>query len=174
MDGVNFMLCENCGKNPANVVFTKIVDGNKTVRHLCQDCMQQEEKSFTMQFPGMMQTFGNLYADAQEARAPEVQCEKCGMTWSRFQKGGEVGCADCYNAFRAQLSPVLKRVHGNAKHAGKLPRSASEDAKKRSRMDCLRSQLNEAVTNEEYEKAAGLRDEIRQMENGGEALAGEK
>lgn len=167
------MLCENCGKNPADVVFSKYVNGEKSVKHLCQSCMAQEEKDFAFSFlGGMPQNFGNVFSDMQGTSPAEVRCEKCGMTWSEFQKRGEVGCAECYQAFRAQLTPILKRVHGNAKHAGKLPRSASEEAKQQGHVDKLRAQLNEAIAQEEYEKAAGLRDEIRgQEEIGGEVNA---
>lgn len=170
------MLCEKCGQNEANIVFTKVVDGEKTVQNLCQSCMQGEEKTFTSHFAGLIPSFvnlGNLFHDVQVSCPQEIKCEKCGMTWSGFQKSGEFGCADCYNTFRAQLMPVLKRVHGNAKHAGKIPRSASEAAKQRGRIAALRGQLNEAVNAEKFEEAAKLRDELRAME-GDEQNAGQQ
>lgn len=170
------MLCENCGKNEANIVFSKYVNGEKTVKHLCQSCMAEEEKDFAFSFlGGLPQNFGNVFSDAQGTQPPEVQCEKCGMTWNAFQKRAEVGCTQCYQAFRPQLTPILKRVHGNAKHAGKVPRTASEEAKQLNLVEELRTKLGKAVVEEEYEKAAQIRDEIRQLEEvGGETDVGKR
>ncbi len=156
------MICEKCGQNEATVVFTKVVDGEKTERNLCKACMMQEETSFTAQLPGILSAFSSLLQDIQVS--PVVRCEKCGISWADFQKSGEVGCAECYNAFRSQLMPVLKRVHGNAKHAGKIPRNAPEASRRRSHAEDLRRRLNDAIGAERYEEAAKLRDELRALE----------
>ena len=35
------MLCENCGKNNANVKYTQIINGEKKQMFLCEDCSQK-------------------------------------------------------------------------------------------------------------------------------------
>ena len=35
------MLCQNCGKNEANVRYTQIVNGNKKEMVLCQECAEK-------------------------------------------------------------------------------------------------------------------------------------
>ena len=35
------MYCENCHERPANVHFTKIVNGKKMEMHLCEYCAQK-------------------------------------------------------------------------------------------------------------------------------------
>lgn len=36
------MLCENCGKRPATVHYTQIINGLKTEMHLCEVCAKQK------------------------------------------------------------------------------------------------------------------------------------
>ena len=35
------MLCSNCGKNEANVRYTRIINGEKTEFALCEDCAKK-------------------------------------------------------------------------------------------------------------------------------------
>ena len=35
------MLCSNCGKNKANVRYTRIINGEKTEFALCEDCAKK-------------------------------------------------------------------------------------------------------------------------------------
>ena len=104
-------------------------------------------------------------------------CDSCGQTFSQFRQSGLMGCPRCYAAFEGQLGPLLSRAHeGGTHHVGKSPRSAAggktppatsgapESAQSaapgtRARAAALRKQLSEAVAAEQYERAAGARDE---------------
>ena len=50
------------------------------------------------------------------------------------------------------------------RHAGRLPRSFSDQAQSAVASEGLREELREAVEKEDYEEAARLRDRIREME----------
>jgi protein arginine kinase activator len=49
-------------------------------------------------------------------------------------------------------------------HTGKLTKEVQGEVKAKRQIDRLRKELKEAITNEEFEKAASLRDQIREME----------
>ncbi len=53
-------------------------------------------------------------------------------------------------------------------HTGKLPKKADAALKLKREGERLRRQLQEAILNEEFEKAAKIRDKIREID-GGEA-----
>lgn len=123
--------------------------------------------------------------------AKATQCPTCGTTYAQFRHDGLLGCADCYATFEVQLGPLLERAHeGGTHHVGKIPRrvsapplglpqgrmarpvaepvpaaSAREEAEKerKRRAEVLRRRLAEAVAAEQYETAAKLRDELRQL-----------
>ena len=95
-----------------------------------------------------------------------MRCPRCGYDYSDFKRIGRFGCPDCYQAFAAQLEPMLRQVHGGARHRGKVPPARRDAAARRQRLAVLRAALEQAVRAEEYEKAAEIRDEIRTLESG--------
>jgi protein arginine kinase activator len=63
------------------------------------------------------------------------------------------------------LSTLLKKIHGSNQHLGKTPaRIPQEDKKKMESIQDLKTQLMYAIQSEDFEKAAQLRDKIRQVE----------
>ncbi len=93
-------------------------------------------------------------------------CPICGLSWAQFKQGGIFGCSHDYTQFEARVLPLLKRAQEGAhQHVGKVP------AKMRNRGDDrqvitlrLRRDLQLAIDAENYEQAARLRDELRQIE----------
>lgn len=117
---------------------------------------------------------GGMLGGGVKALPQTKTCKGCGSTFDDIAKRGKAGCADCYTEFGERLAPSIERLHGRVKHVGKLPgRSApkpetksakNEPASKTETVDGLRAQLKAAIANEEYEKAAVLRDRIKEME----------
>ncbi|GIN72236.1 hypothetical protein J14TS2_27110 [Bacillus sp. J14TS2] len=94
-----------------------------------------------------------------------LQCEVCKMTYQQFVKVGQFGCAHCYETFREQLTPILKRLHtGNIEHGGKLPKRIGGSLHIKKQVQELKGELQSLVANEEFEQAAKIRDQIRSLE----------
>ena len=178
------MLCEKCKERDASIHMTKIINGEKIEQHLCEICMK-EQKDYGNQshthFNMDLQTFLSKLFDISFQNVPtdfskknhsvfeEKSCEFCGMTLGEFRQKGKFGCAHCYGTFRDSIGGLVKKLHGNQQHGGKVPQRAGADLRIKRKVQELRKQLNQAVEKEEYELAAKLRDQIREME-GGEAL----
>ncbi|MCM3570035.1 UvrB/UvrC motif-containing protein [Neobacillus mesonae] len=182
------MLCQECGQRPAALHFTKIINGEKTEVNLCEVCAQ--EKSGMLMFSGQPGfDFNNLLAGLlkidpsfqKPSQSPLQQeellhCEYCSMTFPQFLKLGRFGCAHCYETFKDQLQPVLRRLHsGNWTHNGKIPKRIGGDIHLRKHVDELKQSLQQCIASEEFEKAAQIRDEIRSIEKklAGNAEGGE-
>ena len=121
-------------------------------------------------FPGQnTRTWASVFriaVDLKEEIDPEtaaITCEQCGMTYGEFRKGGMVGCAECYHAFREPMTALLQRIHGNTQHAGRIPGGVHSGVSIRMSIDRLKQQLQKAIENEEYEQAAKFRDAIRSL-----------
>ncbi len=162
------LLCQNCKTRPAKVHYTEIVNNSMVAMSLCLECA--EEKGIDVQKPGNY-GLGDLVAglidsaaDSEAERISRVRCATCGYEYSDFKKIGRLGCPDCYTAFESQLLAVLRHVHGSTQHAGKKAARVSERAAIRERVAALRENLSLAVRAEDYERAAALRDEIRELE----------
>ncbi len=160
------MLCDECLKNNATIHMTTFVNGQVKTVHLCPQCAARRNKPAVL--PGF--SFNDLISAFYEnEETQEVACDMCGMTLSSFQKTGRLGCARCYKVFESSILPVLKGIHMNEKHTGKRPGEKvvfdmeKESAAERKRED-LKRELRSAISAENFEEAARLRDEIAALE----------
>lgn len=164
------MQCEECGKRPASLHFTKIVNGEKAELHICEACAREKGEHI----PGNPNGFsihnlisGLLDFDSQQAKSkqPIVKCDTCGMTYAQFGKIGRFGCSQCYRQFAERLDPLLKRVHGNTVHVGKVPKRAGGKVRTKREIERLKKEMRGRIEREDFESAARLRDRIRELEN---------
>lgn len=167
-------MCEECHKEPATVHFTKIVNGNKSEVYLCNRCAERRGEAQLVMEPSF--AFHNILAGLFEPEAAimpgrsvrsRVRCSNCGSSLADFRRRGELGCSQCYFEFERELEPLIKRIHRSVEHHGKAPRGAANSAQaRRKEIQRLKAELERAVAAEQYEKAAGLRDQIRALESG--------
>ena len=164
------MLCQNCQKNEATTHIKRIVNGETTQAHLCSDCAKSLGydsmfSDFNFGFSDMLRDF---FSDSPVAAlsANSVKCDNCGSSFNDIVRSGRIGCADCYETFFDKLAPSIQRIHGKTKHEGKVPLSCvTNESEKNSDIASLRDELNEAIKNEDFEKAASLRDQIKALED---------
>jgi protein arginine kinase activator len=104
----------------------------------------------------------------EKASKPTVgeRCPNCGLTYVQFRQTGRLGCSQCYEAFSQRLIPLIKRIQGSTEHTGKIPLRRGHGAQRQRQLETLRVNLNRAVAREEFEEAARLRDQIRELEKG--------
>jgi protein arginine kinase activator len=166
--------CDQCGK-PATVHLTEIRNGKKIEKHLCENCAQQSEGLPTAKqhtpINELLTNFVMAHSGLQKEMG--VTCDHCGITWAEFRQSGLFGCEHDYLVFEKDLAPLLERAHeGATHHVGKTPArggaavAPGEPAKKRRGPDVakLKKELARAVEVEDYERAAKLRDQIREAE----------
>lgn len=168
------MQCQECGKRPATLHFTKIVNGEKTEFRICESCAREKGEiipgttggfSIHNLLSGFLDFNPGSHSHNANVKVPEnLRCEECGLTYSQFSKIGRFGCSSCYKYFNDRLDPLFKRVHGNTVHVGKVPKRAGNHIQVKRKLDELRQKLQERILQEEFEEAAGLRDEIRELE----------
>lgn len=172
------MKCQNC-EAEATIHFKEVVDGVLNEIHLCESCaaekgfhlvIEQNKLSIANQFIWMAE---NLYPESA-AKVGSVQCPDCGLRYSQFARTGRLGCAGCYAAFAVQMRQILRRVHGATQHKGKSPGRTEAAVQHRRSLEKMREELNRAVEREEFERAAALRDRIRELESRAKQAATEE
>ncbi len=75
-----------------------------------------------------------------------------------------MGCSDCYDAFDENLIPLIKRIHGSNNHTGKVPKRKGGDLRIIRKIEDLREEMQRVVEEENFERAAEIRDEINELE----------
>lgn len=160
------MVCDLCNKADASVHLTEIVNSQIMELHLCQECARKKAGDIQKQI-SMADFVGGLAGAADElSKTPAIKivCPNCGLTYDDFKKKGRLGCSHCYVAFKQQLLPLLKKIHGAAQHMGKVPQSLGEGVIEERKVKELRERLSRAIQLEEYEEAARIRDMIKDIE----------
>jgi protein arginine kinase activator len=162
------MTCEQCGGTDAVVHLTQIVNNQMSTHHLCQRCAAEKGLDGAPQAQNLPVT--DLIEQVTEealiqAQQSDSECSFCGLSFKAFRQTGRLGCPHCYETFAVHLPTLLKRIHGGAKHVGKVylpPDPTASEMEKR--LEGLRRRLERAVQAEDFERAAELRDEIHTLE----------
>lgn len=173
------MQCERCNKNEATVHLTEIIKGVKSEVHLCEDCAREiglnsKLSNFSLAVPDFLSFLNEEIQDAHKsAEGQQLLCKKCGTLLKNVRKDRRVGCPLCYSYFHESLSDLIGE-HKESYHVGKIPANRIDissyavqevhQPESEIEVSLLKSQLDEAVSNEEYEQAAVLRDRIRELE----------
>jgi protein arginine kinase activator len=165
------MICEICKKNQAKIHVTQIKDNKRISVHLCQECAHEKGvagPAINTHFSVSDLLAGLLKGQEEEAGPPDVQrtCLECGLSYNSFRESGRFGCSHCYETFRDELQPLLQKIQKGTRHTGKIPRRCGEEVLVERSIADLRRQLQNAVSDENFEEAARLRDRIHELEGG--------
>lgn len=165
------MLCEECRQKEATIHIVKQMDGKQAEMNLCEHCARKKDElevKFEPQFSLHKLFASMLNQSLRDSRwsqqAVDTQCHSCGLTFSQFSQIGKLGCSDCFEAFKEQLKPLLRRIHAGCAHTGKVPLKIQDRVKAVREIDQIKEELQAKINNEEFEEAAILRDRIRALE----------
>jgi len=150
------MKCQKCGKNEVNFHYTSNINGAVTQTYLCAECAAKSGYDF-----GKMFDFRNIFDDF----AP--------MFGSRntFMPIPFIGLNSLY-PFTVRPQVYIQAPdceNGTCKGECSMPApegtaaGVDPEMKKRREINILREQMNAAAANEDFEKAAQLRDQIKEM-----------
>jgi protein arginine kinase activator len=165
------MLCQDCNKREAQIHLTQIINNEKMTVSLCRECA--EARGFhspldNSPFPLAEILSGLVKPRSSGSRndpADDLTCPTCGLTFEQFTRQGRFGCGTCYSAFRSRLEGIMRKIHGASIHRGSNPEFAklegSEDSLPIREEERLEHELGESIQNEDFERAAELRDKLK-------------
>lgn len=166
------MLCSVCQKKEATVFLTEIV-GDKTHKvDLCEACSKEKGANDPSSFALADLLLGlGASQEIQPAGGEDLKCPNCGFTQADFKKSGRLGCSECYQTFSEGLESLLKTMHRGTRHTGKAPQSLVQTRALADKLKSLNKSLEKAVAEEDFERAAKLRDEIRVLKDKSREIA---
>lgn len=150
------MKCENCGKNEVNFVYQSNVNGHVEEAHLCSECAEKlgYTRAVAAQSRRMMQNFfgGGLLDDFFSPQP--------------YLLGSSFFGENLFDDFFRQM-PALGAGTAEPQETQEKPLVEEKERSRFSKMrqlNALRLEQKAAVLREDFEKAAQLRDQIRQLE----------
>lgn len=161
------MKCDFCDSK-ATVFLTQLIEGQMKKVCLCDDCAKErgvtDPTGFSLADLLLSGLPGGPGTHSPGAPARGKVCPTCGFTLDDLNRVRRFGCGDCYTVFRDEVSQMLRGMHKGMSHEGKVPEGLMAQQYRNQKLEELRSRLDQAISSESYEEAAGLRDEIRSLE----------
>ena len=162
----------DCCPQPAVVHETLVHNGVKNEIHLCAE--HAAERGYILPTgAGPSLVAGKLLEKAAQATARTAKtCPNCAMTMAALREAGLLGCPHCYRHFEEELGGLIERTQeGATAHTGRHPAQSARLIDRAAARNRLARELREAVSREEYERAARLRDEMLALGSDDEAPA---
>lgn len=155
------MKCENCGKNEVTFVYHSNVNGKVEEKHLCSECAEKlgYSQRFAAQSQHMMQRmFSNNFFDDFFTPIPRLLG---GM--DRFF--GEGLFDDAFAEMPAlQASPARQQEAQPQQKEDLVEKEEQSRFARKRELNALRMEMKQAVHQENFERAAELRDKIKSLE----------
>lgn len=181
------MQCDYC-ESKATVFFTQIIDGHTKKTCLCETCatnqgvtdpegfllgdmdLSGKDAPSTPKSPATSKLevpMGHDDIELPVLATPATNetgiCPECGFAFDDLKKTGRLGCSQCYQFFRTEIKHNLTGMHKGTSHTGRVPEGMLEAFEKRQRLEQFQLEMDEAIASEDYEKAASLRDKIKNL-----------
>ena len=184
------MTCQKCGKNNANVSYTRILNGEKMGLHLCTQCAKEMNLNINFSF-GIDDMFSNFFDDFSTVRnmlMPSfAQLRGINEGFNGFMSdpffeeipfinddlffesnGISQSSKDDLDDVLNGIQKKYKSINKNEKEQNVLEKKKNiinkKEEKKISEINQLKAKIQEYIKKEEYEKAAVLRDKIKKLE----------
>jgi protein arginine kinase activator len=165
------MKCDFCDQK-ATVFLTQLVEGQMKKLCLCESCAKEKGVTDPTGFSLADMLMGGMPTSAIVGAKPIAKnrvhggktCPNCGFSADDLNRVRRFGCSECFDVFRPELELILRGMHQGPLHVGKVPKGFEELHARDEKLESLRTELEKAISEENYESAASLRDEIRQIE----------
>ena len=155
------MKCENCGKNEVTFVYQSNINGKVTEKHLCSECAEKlgYSQRVAAHSQRMMQSFfGNSFFDDFFSPVPSLMGRMTRMLEDPF---------DDFFADMPALgaAPAQQEDQSQQKQDDLVGKEEQGRFVYMRQMNALKMEMKKAVHQENFERAAELRDQIRALEH---------
>ncbi len=151
------MICQHCKKNTATLNYVEIINGKKFESHLCEYCYAELYGDLASKANNDL--WAGLFGDGPER---VKKCPVCGTTYSDYERTGLLGCASCYDVFKEDLLPSIRRIQGKVTHVGKTGENNDEFGLHR-KLKILQEELEKALREKRYLDADRLNKQIKEI-----------
>lgn len=180
------MLCELCHKNEAaGVLHRKGPDGEDEELYVCKQCLDgdksQKARSGNVkptiitadgsEPPAFVKNFldaavGLIEGVADGKMGKARKCRVCGSTWEKIKETKSMGCPDCWTMFGNELKEEFLSASYGPTHKGRMPEKSGDG---KPSIAFLEKELRDAVSRQDYRKAARIRKQLDELSGNGPA-----
>lgn len=159
--------CSQC-KKAISIIYKEIEHGSIDISHMCDNCPILKKKLHGEE----PTSCGSKWTEGKQ----KLSCVSCGTSFDTFKLSNDLGCSECYAVFEQliietlktedlipdKIQQFLKKNNNCQLHIGKNLHEKL-DMVISTQVTDLNDALGEALKKENYEQAATLRDQIKQL-----------
>lgn len=154
-------LCDGCGGSTGRVRVYQSKGTDYLELWLCDACtdalgVEEAQPAFA---PTVAEILGSFLGGS-----PSRSCPVCGTRFRNIRQTGSVGCSECYRVFRSRIQRLLDQSGLTEPHVGRYPVRLGSYKRLLLDREVLRERLSDALADEDYERAATIRDRMRALE----------
>lgn len=156
------MKCDICHENDAILFVRQEVSGSVTEMHLCSECASKKGLLSNATKTGL--SLEGLLTGLVKNNRENKSCPCCGKKLSQIKKQKKAGCPECYNVFKNEIKEILQSMGITQKYTGSIPNVVPGYKDNLTYRILLQDKLQKAIQNEDYEKAAVYRDQLKLLD----------
>lgn len=163
-------ICQACGLREAQIRYTEVKRGSRRTHLLCSACSLERGIPIDQPDSDLFDTREiwasvlHRFSHSREEDEDSLACPQCGWTYKQFESEAQLGCPQCYQTFMGDMTRLLKEYHGADSHRGKVPYNIGRRIDLRRRVLGVKESIQMAISEERFEDAARLRDEMHDLE----------
>lgn len=159
------MKCENCGKNEVTFVYQSNINGQVTEKHLCSECAQKlgytqkvaaRSQRMMQNFFGGNSFFGDSFFDDFFSPMPSL--------FGRMNRLLEDPFDDFFADMPALTAAPAQEAQTQEKKEDLVEKEEQSRFARMRQLNALRMEMKKAVHQENFERAAEIRDQIKALE----------
>ena len=162
------MICDFCHEREAVIFMEQMTGiGQRRKINICLECAM--ERGISPDPKNIESSIGNLFkelADGSKKISEKENriCPVCGTSLGEIRKTGKAGCPECYAIFKNDIRQMLENNGVKDVFKGTMPARLSTIHSVLNDRVILQNKLNDALSREDYEKAAMYRDYLKALE----------
>ena len=159
------MKCENCGKNEVTFIYQSNVNGHVEEKHLCSECAQKlgytqkvaaRSQRMMQNFFGGNSFFGDSFFDDFFSPMPSL--------FGRMNRLLEDPFDDFFADMPALTAAPAQEAQTQEKKEDLVEKEEQSRFARMRQLNALRLEMKKAVHQENFERAAEIRDQIKALE----------
>jgi len=161
------LICDVCGNDNAIMHIRQVMNGKNDISlNLCESCAVkngfQLGQENSIHIPALLEKLKSFKKGLSQEDM-NVVCHNCNTTLAEVKRHGTVGCSQCYEYFDEYLSTYFRNPCENRQKGGRARGPVREVISQAEYKKALEKKLEQAVSIEDYESAAVLRDKIKAL-----------
>lgn len=157
------MKCQFCKEKEATIYIQELFGNDSININVCDDCASKYNIIEDYLNLKSSDSFQNIKLKKKTNRIKNIEqteCSYCGYHITDYFDTLSLSCPNCYSEFKATIKNTVKNIHSKNKHKNYRSKEYIKLLKKENKIKQLEIKLNDLIREEEYEKAASVRDII--------------